>query len=260
MTESVGISPHSAFISRYPCIPRRIGVFRRFAPPHRFYRSGREDRERGGSIQKAFRSGRGYLVLSPQRERTYYENRDLVGRYVEAEIIWKSFQLNPTMATEPGKGIAAYLVEKKGWSLDQIRKNLEDVTQSAAEMGLVYDFGKAVMANSFDAHRLVQLAKTRGLGDAMEERLFKAYFSEGGNIADHDTLARLAVDTGLPALDADAVAYPGRSVNRFFWRTIRNWKSTTSRSTGENCTPTNSRRRILTVSYTHLTLPTKRIV
>jgi predicted DsbA family dithiol-disulfide isomerase len=109
------------------------------------------------------------------------------------------------MATEPGKGIEAYLAEKKGWSLDQIRQNHERLTRAGAEMGLVYDFGKAVVANSFDAHRLVQLAKTRGLGDAMEERLFKAYFSEGGNIADHATLTRLAVDAGLPAADAEAV-------------------------------------------------------
>ena len=127
----------------------------------------------------------------------------------EAEIIWKSFQLNPDMKTDPGKGIEAYLVEKKGWSLDQIRKSHARLTQAAAEMGLLYDFEKAVVANSFDAHRLVQLAKTRGLGDAMEERLFKAYFSEGGNIADHAVLLRLAANAGLDEREAkDALADP----------------------------------------------------
>lgn len=127
------------------------------------------------------------------------------GLEAEAEITWKSFQLNPDMENVPGKTIETYLAEVKGWSLDQIRKNHARLTQSAAEMGLRYDFDKAVVANSFDAHRLVQLAKTRGLGDAMEERLFKAYFSEGGNIADPATLARLAADAGLPAADAEAV-------------------------------------------------------
>lgn len=127
------------------------------------------------------------------------------GLEAEAEITWKSFQLNPDMENVPGKTIETYLAETKGWSLDQIRKNHARLTQSAAEMGLLYDFDKAVVANSFDAHRLVQLAKTRGLGDAMEERLFKAYFSEGGNIADSATLRRLAVDAGLPAADAEAV-------------------------------------------------------
>lgn len=143
------------------------------------------------------------------------------GLAAEAEIIWKSFQLNPDMATEPGKGIEAYLAEKKGWSLDQIRANHERLTRAGSEMGLVYDFGKAVVANSFDAHRLAQLAKTRGLGDAMEERLFKAYFSEGGNIADHDTLTRLAVDAGLPASEAEAVLADTKAYAREVMEDVR---------------------------------------
>lgn len=127
------------------------------------------------------------------------------GFKAEAEITWKSFQLNPDMRTEPGKGIETYLVEQKGWSLDQIRKSHARLTQAAAEVGLLYDFEKAVVANSFDAHRLVQLAKTKGRGDAMEERLFKAYFSEGGDISDHATLVNLAVDAGLEAEDTRTV-------------------------------------------------------
>lgn len=123
----------------------------------------------------------------------------------EVEIEWKSFQLNPDMRTEPGKHIAEYLAEKKGWSLEESRQSHARLTKAAAEAGLHYDFDKAVVANSFDAHRLVQLAKARGLGDAMEERLFKSYFSEGGNIADHATLKALAADAGLDAEEAGAV-------------------------------------------------------
>jgi predicted DsbA family dithiol-disulfide isomerase len=123
----------------------------------------------------------------------------------EVEITWKSFQLNPDMKTEPGKGINQYLMEKKGWSLEQTRQQHDRLTRAAAAEGLLYDFDKAVVANSFDAHRLVQLAKRKGLGDAMEERLFKAYFSEGKNIADHATLLGLARDAGLDAAGAEAV-------------------------------------------------------
>ena len=49
----------------------------------------------------------------------------------------------------------------------------------ATGVGLHYDFDKAVVANSFDAHRFIQYAKTKGKGDAAEEALFKAYFTEG---------------------------------------------------------------------------------
>jgi predicted DsbA family dithiol-disulfide isomerase len=53
------------------------------------------------------------------------------------------------------------------------------------------------MVNSFKAHRVLQLAKMRGLGDAAEERLFRAFFTEGRNIADDDTLLELGKEAGL---------------------------------------------------------------
>jgi predicted DsbA family dithiol-disulfide isomerase len=123
----------------------------------------------------------------------------------EVEIIWKSFQLNPDMPTEPEKSITEYLAEKKGWTLEYTRQMHEKLTASAREMGLHYDFDRAVVANSFDAHRLVQLAKTLNLGDAMEERCFKAYFSEGENIADSTVLLRLGIEAGLPKSEIEKV-------------------------------------------------------
>ncbi len=120
----------------------------------------------------------------------------------DVEVIWKSFQLNPGMKTQPEKNIKQYLAEVKGWSLEQAKQVNDYVTNMASEVGLQYDFDKAVVANSFDAHRVVQLAKTHGKGDAMEEQLFKAYFTEGKNIADHPTLIALAIGIGL---EKDAV-------------------------------------------------------
>ena len=127
----------------------------------------------------------------------------------EAEIVWKSFQLNPSMKTEPGKSITEYLAEKKGWTLEFTRQQHERLTQAARDLGLLYDFDRAVVANSFDAHRLIQAAKAKGLGDPMEERLFKAYFSEGGNIADHETLVRLGREAGLDGAEAERVLVGG---------------------------------------------------
>lgn len=128
-----------------------------------------------------------------------FENKDAV------EIVWKSFQLNPAMETQPDKNISEYLAEAKGWTIGYARQMNDYVTKMAAEVGLHYDFDKAVVANSFDAHRLVQLAKKHGKGDAMEERLFKAYFTEGLNTADHDTLLQLGTDIGLNAAEVKQV-------------------------------------------------------
>ncbi|GAB3982026.1 DsbA family oxidoreductase [Spirosoma terrae] len=123
----------------------------------------------------------------------------------QVSIVWKSFQLNPDMKTIPDKNINEYLAEVKGWSLDQAQQMNDRVTAMASEVGLTYHFDKAVVANSFDAHRLIQLAKTKGLGDAAEERLFRAYFTEGLNTADHATLLELGTEIGLDATDAQSM-------------------------------------------------------
>lgn len=120
-----------------------------------------------------------------------FEHRDSV------EIEWKSFQLNPNMKTDTSKNIYQYLADSKGWTLEYSKKMHVHVTDLAKAEGLNYNFDKAVVANSFDAHRLLQFAKKNGKGDEMEERLFKAYFEQGKNTADHNTLTELGGEIGL---------------------------------------------------------------
>ena len=91
------------------------------------------------------------------------------------------------------------LAEKKGWTLDVTRQVIADVSARARLVGLTFDYDRTVVANTFDAHRLAHYAASAGKGDAMQERLFQAYFVDGQNIADHAALTTLAVDAGLPA-------------------------------------------------------------
>jgi len=120
----------------------------------------------------------------------------------EIEIEWKSFQLNPNLKTDPEINIDQYLADVKGFTIDHARQLNAQVTQMAAEVGLTYNFDEAVVANSFNAHRISHLAKKHGLGVAMEEQLFKAYFTDGKNIDDKDTLVALGTAIGL---DADEI-------------------------------------------------------
>lgn len=117
----------------------------------------------------------------------------------EVEIIWRSFQLNPDMETDPDVNINEYLAEAKGWSLQKAQQMNQRVTDMAAEEGLEYNMDQAVVANSFDAHRLIQFAKEHNKADEAEEVLFRSYFTEGKNIADHDTLSAIASEIGLDA-------------------------------------------------------------
>lgn len=115
----------------------------------------------------------------------------------QIEIEWKSYQLNPDMKYMPGVSAYDYLAKVKGQTREWSVKMHEYVVEMAKGEGLQYDFDKAVMANSFNAHRLIQLAKQKGLGDAAEERLFKAYFMEGINMEDNASLIKIGKDIGL---------------------------------------------------------------
>jgi predicted DsbA family dithiol-disulfide isomerase len=113
------------------------------------------------------------------------------------EVEWKSFQLDPSLPEVQDSNYTDYLMVSKGLGRPQVEGMLNNVTQMAKGVGLEYDFDRAVMVNSFKAHRVLQLAKMRGLGDAAEERLFRAFFTEGRNIADDDTLLELGKEAGL---------------------------------------------------------------
>ena len=75
------------------------------------------------------------------------------------------------------------------------------MTASAKNAGLEFHLEKAIPTNSFDAHRLLQLARKLGHADQAEETLFSAYLTEGKDIADPDTLKELAAQIGLPPQD-----------------------------------------------------------
>jgi predicted DsbA family dithiol-disulfide isomerase len=119
------------------------------------------------------------------------------GLEARVEVVWKSFLLNPGIKTDPAKSINLYLSEMKGISEEQAKDLNGHVSGLAKEEGLSYDFEKAIPANSFNAHRLLQLAKTKGQGAEMEEQLFKAYFTDGKNIDDEYVLIELGADIGL---------------------------------------------------------------
>ena len=113
------------------------------------------------------------------------------------EIEWKSFQLDPRTKSQPGKSSYDYLAEKYGrdrqWSLEMH----ENVTNQAKAEGLEYNYDKAIIANSFDAHRLSHLAKKKGKGNELEELIFKAYFTEGKDVSEIQTLIELGKNVGL---------------------------------------------------------------
>jgi predicted DsbA family dithiol-disulfide isomerase len=120
-----------------------------------------------------------------------FEHRD------EVRVTWRSFELDPGAPPERAGDRAERLAEKYGMTVEQARAAEQQLTGVAVDEGLPFRFDIARSGSTFDAHRLVHLAETHGLQDAMKERLLRAYFTEGELMSDHDALVRLAAEVGL---------------------------------------------------------------
>ena len=128
-----------------------------------------------------------------------FEHRD------EVRVRWRSFELDPgAPRTREGDG-ADHLARKYGMSREQALAMHANLTAVAATEGLELRFDIARGGNTFDAHRLVQLAAAHELQEQMQERLFRAYFGEGVAIGDPAALEPLATEIGLPASEVSDV-------------------------------------------------------
>lgn len=127
------------------------------------------------------------------------------GHADEVEVVWRSFELNPDAPREELGTLEEMLAAKYGMTLEQAAASNARITKLAAEEGLEYRLDRAKRGNSFDAHRLIHLAASRGLQGAMKERLMRAYFTEGEAIAEPEVLARLGRVVGIDESEARRV-------------------------------------------------------
>ncbi len=125
-----------------------------------------------------------------------FEHRD------EVTVMWRSFELDPEAPAAPEGTAAERLAAKYGMSLERAQTLHAEMTERGAAEGLEYRFDLARGGNTFDAHRLIHLAATYGHQAAAQERLMRAYFTEGEAISDPETLLRLVTELGV---DADEV-------------------------------------------------------
>jgi predicted DsbA family dithiol-disulfide isomerase len=123
----------------------------------------------------------------------------------ELEIEFHSFELDPHAPHEREGSTAARLARKYGMTIDQAVAANDRLTRVGAEEGIEFNFEQARAGNTFDAHRLIHLARDRGLQAEVKESLMRAYFTDGELISDHNTLVRAAVAAGLEADEVRAV-------------------------------------------------------
>ena len=115
----------------------------------------------------------------------------------DADVTWRSFELDPTAPRQQSERQAELLARKYQVPLERAEAMNANMTAAARKEGLDFHFDRVRVGNTFDAHRLIHFAATRGKRDAMVERLFQAYLTEGQPLGDINVLVRLAGEVGL---------------------------------------------------------------
>jgi predicted DsbA family dithiol-disulfide isomerase len=128
-----------------------------------------------------------------------FEHKDKV------EVIYRSFQLDPSMEKNPSYNVHEMLAKKYSMSLEQAKAMNDNVAHQADEVGLTYHFDTMILTNTFDAHRLTHFAAQHGKGKELTELLLKAYFADSKHIGETETLLAIAKEVGLDIEEAAAV-------------------------------------------------------
>ena len=123
---------------------------------------------------------------------------------------WLPFQLNPDL---PASGMPRREYIERKWGAGRGPEVYARVAAAGRSEGLPFAFENiSVQPNTLEAHRLLHYAEQHGRQDEVAEELFKAYFIQGANLADPETLAAVAERAGLDR--AKVAAYLASDTDR----------------------------------------------
>lgn len=134
---------------------------------------------------------------------------------VPVVVEYHSYLLDPDMPVDYEGGQTDYLAEHKGIARDQVIAMTERLTGIAASVGLNYDMANMKMTNTVLAHRLLQLAKTKGKQAQLKERIMSAHFVEALHVGKIGVLAQLATEVGLDRAEVVAVLESNQYTDAF---------------------------------------------
>lgn len=128
-----------------------------------------------------------------------FEHRD------EVEVVYRSFELDPSAPVPPVETSTVALARKYGGGPEQIAAMQDRVSELAAAEGLDYQLDRTLHLNTRDAHRLLHLALQVGgpaLQRTLKEALLEAYFVQAKDVTDRVLLEEICAGVGL---DPEAV-------------------------------------------------------
>ena len=136
-----------------------------------------------------------------------------LGMSDDVQFELKAFELEPDGSKQYEDSTVERYSRKYGYTLEETRENIENINARGKAIGLDMHYDKSRYTNTFDAHRITKLAQSKGnskMVDTLQERLFKAYFSDSLELADHTVLIKLASESGLSAQEVQEVLLTDR--------------------------------------------------
>lgn len=122
---------------------------------------------------------------------------------VELEIHWHSFQLDPDAPARLEISNSERLAQKYGRSIEDVEEMQRNITEMAKAEGIEFNWQIANSGNTFNAHRIIHLAQSKGLGSEAEEAFFFSYMTQGLPIGERETLEDVASRIGLNPVEVD---------------------------------------------------------
>ncbi|HIE0130462.1 TPA: DsbA family oxidoreductase [Acinetobacter nosocomialis] len=124
---------------------------------------------------------------------------------IELDIHWHSFELDPNAPATHDTSNTERLAKKYGRTYEEMEEMERNIAAMTASEGIDFQWQKANSGNSFNAHRIIHLAQSKGLGNEAKEAFFHAYMTEGLAIGEREVVEEIASRIGLDNAEVEYV-------------------------------------------------------
>ena len=124
---------------------------------------------------------------------------------VELEVHWHSFQLDADAPKRQEISNSERLAQKYGRSIEEVEEMQRNIAEMAKAEGIEFNWQNVNSGNTLDAHRIIHLAQSKGLGSEAKEAFFYSYMTDGLAIGERETLEDVASRIGLNPVEVDDV-------------------------------------------------------
>lgn len=122
---------------------------------------------------------------------------------IELELHWHSFQLDPEAPPRQEISNSERLAQKYGRSVAEVEDMQRNIAEMAKAEGIEFNWEGANSGNTLNAHRIIHLAQSKGLGNEAQEAFFYSYMTQGLAIGERETLEDVAARIGLNPVEVD---------------------------------------------------------